>query len=128
MSIVDRIKAELKAQKIPVSKLERDLGFANGYISQLKKGQVPAGRLQAIAIYLNKPIGYFLQDAVVEGKPGNEKSPASEEAELLEELQILRDNPETRALLHATRGLTPGQVRRMTEFLKGMKGQDEDDS
>lgn len=39
MNSVEKVKAELKKQKIPVSKMERELGFANGYIGQLKKAK-----------------------------------------------------------------------------------------
>ena len=140
MNSVEKVKAELKKQKIPVSKMERELGFANGYIGQLKKGSIPLGRLQQIAGYLGKSLSDLLPDdaAVSAGSlAAEEQRQAAEEGrddyqreadELIESLQILRDHPETRALLHATRGLTPGQVRQMTEFLKGLKGQSEDNN
>lgn len=41
MNTVERVKAICKERKIPVYKLEKDLGFSNGYISQLKKGSLP---------------------------------------------------------------------------------------
>ena len=65
MNTVEKIKAELKAQKIPVYKMERDLGFSNGYLGQLKKGTMPVGRLQAVAEYLGKPLMYFVPDGAV---------------------------------------------------------------
>lgn len=37
MNSVERVKAICKERKIPISKMERDLGYANGYIGQLKK-------------------------------------------------------------------------------------------
>lgn len=37
MNTVDRIKAICKERKIPISRLEKACGFANGYIGQLKK-------------------------------------------------------------------------------------------
>lgn len=49
MNSVERVKAICKERKIPISKLEKDLGFANGYIGQLKKGSFPDDRLLAIA-------------------------------------------------------------------------------
>lgn len=60
MNSVERVKAVCKEKNIPISKLERDLGFSNGYIGQLKKGTFPAERLVLIAQYLNKPTSYFL--------------------------------------------------------------------
>ena len=35
MNSVDRVKELCKEYKIPVSRLEKELGFSNGYISQL---------------------------------------------------------------------------------------------
>ena len=52
MNSVDREKKICKERKIPISKLERELGFSNGYISQLKKGVFPSDRLILIANYL----------------------------------------------------------------------------
>ena len=52
MNTVERIKSILKERKIAVSKLERECGFANGYISQLRKGSIPDDRLKIIADYL----------------------------------------------------------------------------
>ena len=52
MNSVERVKEICKERKIPISKVERDLGYANGYIGQLKKGVFPADRLLDIAEYL----------------------------------------------------------------------------
>lgn len=59
MNTVERVKAECKEQKIPISRLEKDLGFANGYIGQLKKGTLPDNRLTAIADYLKVQARYL---------------------------------------------------------------------
>ncbi len=53
MNSVERVKAICKERKIAISKLEKDLGFSNGYIGQLKKGVFPEDRLRKIADYLN---------------------------------------------------------------------------
>lgn len=60
MNGVDRVKAICKERKIPISKLERDLGYANGYISQLRKGVFPYDRLMEIAEYLSVSHTYIL--------------------------------------------------------------------
>ena len=60
MNSVERVKRICKERKIPISKLERDLGFANGYISQLRKGTFPGDRLRSIADYLSVGIEYLL--------------------------------------------------------------------
>ena len=60
MNSVDRVKKICKDRKIPISKLERELGFSNGYISQLRKGVFPADRLALIADYLQISSNYLL--------------------------------------------------------------------
>lgn len=52
MSTVERIKEICKQRKIPIYLLEKDCGFANGYIGQLKKGTLPDDRLNIVANYL----------------------------------------------------------------------------
>ena len=53
MNTVERIKNICKERKIAISKLEKECGFANGYIGQLKKGTMPDDRLNIVADYLN---------------------------------------------------------------------------
>ena len=60
MNSVDRVKELCKEYKIPVSRLEKELGFSNGYISQLRKGSFPASRLMQIADYFHVPVNYLL--------------------------------------------------------------------
>lgn len=52
MNDVEKVKQICKERKIAISKLEKDLGFANGYIGQLKKGFFPSDRAKKISIYL----------------------------------------------------------------------------
>lgn len=59
MNSVEFVKKMCEERKIPLSRLEKDCGFANGYISQLKKGVFPNDRLQTIANYLNVSIDYI---------------------------------------------------------------------
>ena len=59
MNSVERVKKICKERKIPISRLEKDLNFANGYIGQLKKGVFPDDRLKAIADYLNVQSAYL---------------------------------------------------------------------
>lgn len=49
MNMVENIKAIAKAKKIPISRIERECGFSNGYIAQLKKGSMPADKLRLCA-------------------------------------------------------------------------------
>lgn len=65
MNSVERVKALCKERKIPISNLERSLGFANGYISQLRKGVFPSDRLVKIADYFSVSIDYLLGGSTV---------------------------------------------------------------
>lgn len=60
MNMVEKIKAICKDRKIAISKLERDCGFANGYIRSLGKGKLPADRLDIVEKYLNVPHNVFI--------------------------------------------------------------------
>lgn len=60
MNSVERVKRLCKERKIPISKLEKDLGYSNGYIGQLRKGVFPADRLADIAKYLSVSVDYLL--------------------------------------------------------------------
>ena len=116
MNSVEYVRAICKDRKIPISKLERDLGFSNGYISQLKRGVFPADRASLIADYLHIDFEDLLSG-------GATKKPASGDAgDLAEYLEDLRERPETRALLEASRGMTKDQVDAMAELIKKMRG------
>lgn len=59
MNSVDFVKKICSDRGIALSRLEKDCGFGNGYISQLRKGVFPADRLQKIANYLNLSTSYI---------------------------------------------------------------------
>lgn len=69
MNSVERVKAICSERKIAISKLEKDLGFGNGYIGQLRKGVFPADRLAKIADYLNVTTDYLLTGAETKKRP-----------------------------------------------------------
>lgn len=60
MDSVERVKNLCKDNRIPISRLEKDLGYSNGYIGQLRKGIFPADRLQQIADYFGVTFDYLL--------------------------------------------------------------------
>lgn len=60
MNSVDIIKKVCKERKIPISRLERDLGYGNGYIGQLRKGTIPSDRAIEIADYLDINLQYLM--------------------------------------------------------------------
>ena len=78
MNSVEKVKAICKERKIPISRLEKDLGYANGYIGQLRKGTFPDDRLVEIANYLNVATSYLTGE--------EEKEKHSTEGEVLKAL------------------------------------------
>lgn len=60
MDNVDRVKSICKNRKIPISKLEKECGFSNGYVRSLRNGTFPADRLNIIASYLGLSVDYLL--------------------------------------------------------------------
>ena len=62
MNSVERVKTICRERKIPISRLEKELNFANGYIGQLKKGTFPDDRLLMIANYLDVPVETLYDD------------------------------------------------------------------
>lgn len=63
----------MQNRKIPISKLEKDLGFSNGYIGQLRKGVFPDDRLGRIADYLGVTVDYLMNGEETDNKALNEK-------------------------------------------------------
>lgn len=68
MNSVELIKKLCKERKIPISKLERELGYGNGYISQLRKGTIPSNRAIEIAQYLNISLSYLSSGGEIDEK------------------------------------------------------------
>ena len=60
MDSVELVKELCRERSIAISKLEKDLGFSNGYIRALRKGVFPQDRLVAIAEYLNVSPEYIM--------------------------------------------------------------------
>ena len=94
MNTVEKIKAICKERKIPISKLEKACGFANGYIGQLKKGSVPDDRLLKIASYLCVPVEYIASGTI-----------STIDAEIAELVNSIIDNTTLRLIVEGARTL-----------------------
>lgn len=94
MTTVEKIRSILKERKIPVSRLEKELGFSNGYIGQLRKGSMPADRLAKVAAYFNVPVETLLSDEAQKEKPAPDGSE-------LQKSKLDQLNAENRALVEA---------------------------
>lgn len=60
MNTVERVKSICKERKIAISTLEKECGFSNGYIGQLRKGVIPDDRLRKIAAYFRVSVDYLM--------------------------------------------------------------------
>ena len=142
MNTVEMVKALCKEKHIAISKLEKDLGFANGYISGLKKGTIPHDRLILIAEYLEVPPSDLL-GAVAVKRPHNiirvyhdsdaEKRPKGIEAftgtgklyylneKTAELAQKYFEDPKYRVLFDALEGSSFENIELAAEILNRMK-------
>lgn len=110
MDSVERIKKICKERGIAISKLERECGFANAYFNGLRRGMIPADRLQIVAEYLGVSTQYLLT--------GDEEYYINPEtAELAQELY---DNRDLRLLFDASRNATPEQLRLVRDLVLQM--------
>ena len=115
MNSVERVKAICKERKIPISKIERDLGYANGYIGQLKKGVFHADRLQDIAEYLGVSSEYLLNG---DEKESDKYYLNDETAEMA---QAMFENRDLRVLFDAARYASPEDLKTTYDMLMALK-------
>lgn len=111
MNSVERVKELCKEKNIPISKLEKDLGYANGYVGQLKKGSFPDDRLKKISEYLEVSIDYLLGDS-------KQYFTNCETARIAQEIL---DNKELRILFDASRDATPEDLLFAAEMIRKIK-------
>lgn len=67
MDLKERVKELCKNAGIPVSKLERDCGFANGYVSKLGKSTPNTKNIQKIADYFGMDLNALMTGQDAEG-------------------------------------------------------------
>lgn len=111
MNSVERVKAICKERKIPISRLERDLGYANGYIAQLRKGVFPSDRLIEIANYLSVSPDYLMNgDGHLSPSGSIENAPT-----LPSERRIFNENEEGMLLLARHMEPLPEEERKLLQ-------------
>lgn len=115
MDTIDRIRELCKKQGISIAMLERWCGFANGYIGGLRKGTMPADRLQKVAEVLDVPYEYLLTGEMPEKKDAYYINPKT--ADMAQELY---DNKDLRLLFDASRNATPEQLRLIRDLVLQM--------
>jgi len=94
MTSRDRVIAICKERNLPISRLEADCGFSNGYIRSIKRG-LPADRLFKIAEYLGVSPAY-LNTGIEEESAAK---PEETDDDLMELRQAMRERPEVAFLM-----------------------------
>lgn len=100
MTPLDRVKEICKERKIPISRLERDCGFSNGYIRNLREGTLSAERTMIVAKYLGVSTTYLMTGE--EDETGYYLNP--ETAKIAQEMF---EDKEIRSLFHMKRNMDP---------------------
>ena len=116
MNSVERVKTICKERKIPISKLEKDLGYSNGYIGQLRKGTFPSDRLKEIAKYLSVSIEYLMT-----GKENEDGETYYLNDETKEIAQEIFENKELRMLFDVSRNASPEHLKAYYNLIKAMQ-------
>lgn len=101
-------------RNISPSKAAESIGMTGAHVTRWKRGSVPIDTtVQKFANFFNVPVGYFY----------DEKTPTATMDDGLKDcLEILRERPDTRALVHAGRDMTPEQVGKIADFMRSMRG------
>ena len=116
MNSVERVKAICKERKIPISKLESDLKFGNGYIGQLRKGVFPADRLAKIADYLGVTTDYLLTGE-------KEKAPTDGEREITFDDFTYAMQNESKDLTDADKQILLSMAKQLNDARKKKNGE-----
>ena len=77
MTSSDRVRLLCKDRRVPISKVERDLGYSNGYLATLKK-DLPGDRLLDLAEYFHVSPRFL-----VSGSDETKKEPAASDGSKL---------------------------------------------
>ena len=118
--IHENIKRLCEERDTTIGAVCEAVGISKSTLSNLKYGRsatISRSTAEKIATYLNVPV-----DSVLHGQ----KEKPTNDGELAEYLEDLRERPETRALLQASRGMSKRQVEKMAEFAKTLRGGDND--
>lgn len=123
MTTVERIIEICEERHIPVSRIERQLGFSNGYIKKVKNGNISADRLQQIADYLSLPSEYLVTGQMPEREGVNSingtKYYFSDETAAV--AQEIFEKPGLRMLFDAARDARPEDLMTMASIIERLK-------
>lgn len=115
MTPVEKVKQLCKERGVSHHKLEKDLGFANGYISQLRRGTLPLERARKIAHYFGVPVQTITGEEgfeLVEGIPSY-----FYDAEACKFAEFLHENPDYKVLMDSVRKIPVSDVKYIKDLI-----------
>lgn len=117
MTIRDRVRLLCEKNSTTMGRVEKDLGFAKGYLSKLDTSTPSGEKLQALADYFGVTVEYILR--------GDTRTYYinPQAAQLAQEVY---DNPDLRLLLDAAKDVTPDNIRLAAEMLRRFKATNPD--
>lgn len=84
---VQYVRDICKQRKIPISQLEKDCGFSNGYLNPKKMSKIPYDRAQVIAEYLGISLNLIMSGEETEKAP-TETGKRTERNDVLDDIDI----------------------------------------
>ena len=128
MNIGEKIKELCAERGIAVSKLEKDLGFSNGYIAKLKTNKMRADRLYPLAEYLEvDPDDLMIEGAELQVTKENADAFLDayhsyyDKKRTAQMAQAFKDNPDLRLLFDAARDSSPEDINTIYQVLLALK-------
>ena len=121
MNIYQNIKNMCDQAGISTYRLCQELGFSTALMSQWKNGRQEPSRkkLQQIADYFKIPV-----EQLIVGDVETKKSPdnMSEDEEMMEYLNELKNNPGMRILFSKAKGATKEDLEKVVKMIEIMRG------
>lgn len=119
MDSVELVKKICKERKIPISRLEKDCGFSNGYIRKLQEGKFPSDRLMIIADYLKLSASYLMT-----GEESKESTIYYTDEDTAKLAQEMFEDEDMRSLFDMKRNMPPERFKAHMEFMKNLYNQE----
>lgn len=104
-------------RKIPISQLEKECGFSNGYLNPKKMSKIAYDRAQIIANYLGISVSMIMAGE----EEQKEKPLVNDDEELTEYLEILKTRPEMRMLFQISKDATKEDVEAAVRVIEAIR-------
>lgn len=121
MSSADVVKKLCEEKGIAISRFERDCGFSNGYLRNLKRGALPSDKLRQIAQYFGVTVEYLITGEDQPEQDGNVREQYYLDPDARAAAQEVYERPGMRVLFSAARGVSEQDLRTVATILERMK-------